>query len=274
MLPSFAFVKKKHQPKLRAALSRLCALVMLLAFPSAAQANQRVAFDGATISLQSAPTMALPVLGEAIEMEENDTLLFLSIDLKPGWKTYWRLPGRFGLAPTVSWQSEDGQTVSAEVYYPRPELFNEGGGNSIGYAEPVLWPLVVNHQGQGTLTLLINLGLCEALCIPESATFQVNLADLSALPSPAITDIFALSTALPRPAEPMPQAWQTWLATGNATPLPDTHFMVLESAQDHILLVPGSGTVWPHERSVDQVTLVPGQGAPLVYSTNLPNQQQ
>src|ERR1700741_2164925 len=56
----------------------------------------------------------------------------LQVDLKPGWKTYWRDPGDAGVPPTLDASGSD-NVASVTVMWPAPERFPDGaGGNSIG----------------------------------------------------------------------------------------------------------------------------------------------
>ena len=132
-------------------------------------------FEGAVVTLSEASPLAAGLVAPSLGMSDGDTLLFLTIDLRPGWKTYWRLPGRFGLAPTWSW-SQSTNVRAVHVHHPAPVLFDEAGGRSVGYDTLTVWPLVVERLDVAEpvdLVLSLSFGLCADLCIPENAQFRI-----------------------------------------------------------------------------------------------------
>ncbi|MEK9904871.1 MAG: protein-disulfide reductase DsbD domain-containing protein, partial [Rhodospirillales bacterium] len=64
------------------------------------------------------------------------------IELKDGWKTYWRAPGPQGYPPRFSWGNSN-NVKSLEVTWPSPKRFSVLGYDSIGYAGSVVLPLSV-----------------------------------------------------------------------------------------------------------------------------------
>jgi DsbC/DsbD-like thiol-disulfide interchange protein len=240
----------KYQPKLRA----LSAVFLLLITPVAAASQNTVRLEGATVGLQSAPLLAQSLLADVIEVSEEETLVFLSINLNPGWKTYWRLPGRFGLAPTLAWSTGADERLKAQVYFPRPVLFSEGEGTSIGYQAPVIWPIVINAQGVAHLTL--DFGLCEALCLPETVRLSVDMEKLDALQPVPLSKVLQLAGTLPQMAGP---------DTQDALQGPLTGFMVLENDRHHLLITPETATTWPFEHPFTRITIVPPEGSPQVF---------
>ncbi|WP_062011238.1 protein-disulfide reductase DsbD domain-containing protein [Aureimonas sp. AU4] len=123
----------------------------------------------------------------------------LSIDLEPGWKTYWKNPGPVGLAPVLNF----GRSVSlgpVRTLFPAPIRFDEAGSSSIGYDQPVLLPFSANVAGGGRprVVLDVTLGLCRALCVPVSATLQAEAT--KSLSARAVA--LAAASALPLPGAP------------------------------------------------------------------------
>lgn len=161
-----------------------------------------VALEGATISLQPAPPMASALLANVLPQNDEQHLLFLSLDLKPGWKTYWRLPGRFGLAPELDWQRSS-NTTSVQTFFPQPILFEEAGGLSIGYDAPTIWPVLITVQSAEdpvTIDLTLDVGLCAVLCLPEKVTLSATLDTIAGQPVARMIDVFALRQALDQTA--------------------------------------------------------------------------
>ncbi|MBO6674314.1 MAG: hypothetical protein JJ908_04830 [Rhizobiales bacterium] len=207
----FAAPDAKGQPKVDVSM-KLAVLAVVASFawtstPVVALGETRnsVALEGATISLFSAPPMAAALLADAISLGEGEQLLFLSIDLNEGWKTYWRLPGRFGLAPDLDWQRSD-NVAAATAHFPAPSLFDEGDGSSIGYAAPTVWPIVLQPENKDqpmTYRLSLEIGLCAALCLPERVELTARSQSSGADQNMTLAQIFDLQGDLARGTRPL-----------------------------------------------------------------------
>ena len=65
----------------------------------------------------------------------------VEIQLQPGWKTYWRVPGDSGVPPRFDF-SKSANVESVTPLYPGPRTFDDGaGGVSYGYGRDVIFPL-------------------------------------------------------------------------------------------------------------------------------------
>ncbi|MGE3148888.1 MAG: protein-disulfide reductase DsbD domain-containing protein [Pseudorhodoplanes sp.] len=103
----------------------------------------------------------------------------VEIKLAPGWKTYWRYPGDSGVPPRFDFSGSD-NVASVAVAWPAPHRFADGGGQSIGYKDGVIFPLQVKRRDAGkpaTLRLKLDYAICEKLCVPAEATLALPLAD-------------------------------------------------------------------------------------------------
>jgi suppressor for copper-sensitivity B len=92
----------------------------------------------------------------------------VEIRLSPGYKTYWRSPGDSGVPPQFNWSGSQ-NLAAIEVRWPAPLRFADGAGSSIGYAEEVIFPLLVTPADPGQpvlLKLALDYAVCEKLCIP------------------------------------------------------------------------------------------------------------
>ncbi|EKE43731.1 hypothetical protein OCGS_2065 [Oceaniovalibus guishaninsula JLT2003] len=101
----------------------------------------------------------------------------LRITLAPGWKTYWRSPGDAGIPPHFDW-SGSGNLQSIRVHWPVPHVFGSNGLTSIGYADGVVLPVEIVPNDPGApidLSLALDLGVCEDICVPFSATLAGTL---------------------------------------------------------------------------------------------------
>ena len=63
------------------------------------------------------------------------------IELDPGWKTYWRMPGDSGIPPEFTWTPSQPATV--EVAFPTPSRHVDKSGEAVGYETQVLFPVTV-----------------------------------------------------------------------------------------------------------------------------------
>lgn len=134
----------------------------------------------------------------------------IEIGLKPGWKTYWRVPGDSGIPPRFDFTGSDNvETVT--VLWPAPTKFADGaGGHSIGYAGTVVLPLRIVPKDVAAPVMLratVDYAVCERLCVPVQASAELELSTASPpitspmIASPAMSP--ALLSALrkvPRPA--------------------------------------------------------------------------
>ena len=66
----------------------------------------------------------------------------IEIKMLPGWHTYWRYPGDFGVPPRFSFAGSD-NVASVKVLYPAPHAFTDETGTTIGYKDNVILPLRV-----------------------------------------------------------------------------------------------------------------------------------
>lgn len=126
-------------------------------------------------------------------MPNGDHMAGLHLRLKPGWKTYWRSPGDAGIPPSFYWDGLEGHSVQVE--WPSPEVFWQSSMRSIGYENEVVLPLRIKDLKPGeTLDLrgVIDLGICEDICIPKRVHVRGMVDSGLNKPDPAIAA--ALST--------------------------------------------------------------------------------
>ncbi len=111
-------------------------------------------------------------------MEDGETRLGgLEILLDPGWKTYWRHPGDSGIPPTLDFTGSDNLAAVA-IEYPAPELFWDGYAWSLGYADAVVFPLIVSAKDPAKpvdLKIAMQYGVCKDVCIPAEASAGLML---------------------------------------------------------------------------------------------------
>lgn len=125
----------------------------------------------------------------------------LQIELKPGWKTYWRDPGDAGVPPQVD-VSGDQDLASAELDFPAPQRHDDGYNIWAGYDYPLSLPIVfqlVSPTGSAAVEASVFLGICETICIPVQARLSVDAAADPQNPGDAEV-VRAAFAALPEPA--------------------------------------------------------------------------
>lgn len=101
----------------------------------------------------------------------------VEITLQPGWKTYWRYPGDSGVPPRFDFTHSE-NVAGVIVQWPAPHRFADGGGNSIGYADEVIFPLrvtAVDERKPVMLRVGLDYGVCEKLCVPVDAKLELSL---------------------------------------------------------------------------------------------------
>lgn len=285
---------RKGQPKLTIAATFTMILIAMFSWvasmPAAAtETRASVTLEGATISMQAAPAMAQALLADVISLDEGEHLVFISIDLNSGWKTYWRQPGRFGLAPDFDWQASE-NVASIRVKFPEPSLFQEGNGTSIGYQTPTLWPVVVRSENADSpvdIHLSLNIGLCAELCLPERVELSASIHDLVVQPNVTMAQIFALESKLAANGRPLNdlilEHHGTEISIFTDTPNGQGSFAIAEDEQGRHVLLQASddrpqGAIalsgeWRWETPISRVTVVEPGNRMVVFSNGVRGQR-
>lgn len=127
----------------------------------------------------------------------------LEIDLKQGWKTYWRDPGGSGVPPSLD-VSASPNIASAKLSFPAPERFDDGYARWAGYKHSVTLPVTFTVKSPGKpakIQAKIFLGVCETICIPVQGELAVDPASAPNDAADAAVVQAALA-ALPFPERP------------------------------------------------------------------------
>ena len=176
------------------AASGLAAAALLVAASAAAhaQASPWATDERGAVRLVS----AVSAVGTA------STIWFgIELRLKPGWKTYWRVPGESGIPPLFAWSGSRNVTAVA-VVWPRPRRFAVAGMQSYGYAGRVVFPVRValaRPSRPMSLHLDIRYAVCRDVCVPEQAHLVLDLGPGRAAITPAAADIATFAAAAPQP---------------------------------------------------------------------------
>lgn len=96
----------------------------------------------------------------------------LHLVLSPGWHTYWRNPGEAGIAPRFDWgQSQN--VASVVPIWPRPQIFDQNGYRSYGYADELILPVEITPADPARPMALIGelaIGVCSETCVPADVS--------------------------------------------------------------------------------------------------------
>lgn len=144
----------------------LLAFVCLSAAPALASSSQWLPNEGGRVRLV---TSGLPDAQGRLNG-------VLQIDLKPGWKTYWRDPGSSGVAPSID-VSANTRIASVEIAFPAPQHHFDGVSTWAGYDYPVALPVTFQMRASGVpgpIEAAVFLGVCESLCVPVQARLTVD----------------------------------------------------------------------------------------------------
>jgi DsbC/DsbD-like thiol-disulfide interchange protein len=112
----------------------------------------------------------------------------VQIDLAEGWKTYWRMPGESGIAPHFDW-SASRNVADVELRWPAPARYADASGETIGYANRVVFPVTVRPADPSRpveLALRLDYAVCKDICIPARIDLAQTLTS-----SPAMSSVSA-----------------------------------------------------------------------------------
>jgi DsbC/DsbD-like thiol-disulfide interchange protein len=99
----------------------------------------------------------------------------IDIELAPGWKTYWRMPGDAGVPPQFDWSGST-NLQAVDLLWPAPGRFTDLGGETVGYKDRVVFPLRITPMQRGgavALKLAIFFAVCKDICIPADARAEL-----------------------------------------------------------------------------------------------------
>jgi suppressor for copper-sensitivity B len=92
----------------------------------------------------------------------------VEIIMSPGYKTYWRSPGEFGVPPSFDWSGSN-NIGGLDVRWPAPQRFEDSAGYSVGYAGEVVIPVSlqpVDPSKPVMVVLKLDFAVCQKICIP------------------------------------------------------------------------------------------------------------
>ena len=120
-------------------------------------------------------------------LQNGHQMAALSLSLSPGWKTYWRAPGEAGIPPEFDWSGSQ-NIRSVQWHWPSPSVFHSNGMQTVGYHDALVLPveiIPIDPAQPVTVSLRVDLGVCNDICMPASLAFSGSLAPVAG-PDPVI----------------------------------------------------------------------------------------
>lgn len=118
-----------------------------------------------------APGARLRAISSGTEIDGR-ALIGLEIDLGPGLKTYWRVPGETGV-PTRLEIADDHGPRDSELFWPLPQWDLSQGFVDLIYDGRLVLPALVTAQKGAKLSLKVEMGVCSDICVPVRASFDL-----------------------------------------------------------------------------------------------------
>jgi thiol:disulfide interchange protein/DsbC/DsbD-like thiol-disulfide interchange protein len=119
----------------------------------------------------------------------------LLLRMAPGWHTYWKFSGDAGLPTELKWKMPRGWKIG-DIQWPIPlKTIDPGDIETYGYENEVLLMQEITPPSKldgssAKLSTEANWLVCEKICIPGSATLQLDLP-VASTSRPANADVFA-----------------------------------------------------------------------------------
>jgi DsbC/DsbD-like thiol-disulfide interchange protein len=139
-------------------------------------------------------------LAAVLDPATNEISAMVEIRLDEGWKTYWREPGGSGMPPQFDF-SGSRHFLPGEVEFPVPRRLEAGGTVFAGYKGDVRFPFrgkLAETNRDGLIKLDLLAGVCEEICIPATAQFEIGFSELFASDFKAETEINDAFDKVPR----------------------------------------------------------------------------
>ena len=148
----------------------------------------------------------------------------VEIVMSPGYKTYWRSPGEFGVPPGFDW-SGSSNIGGLDVRWPAPQRFEDSAGYSVGYVGEVVIPVSlqpIDPSKPVMVALKLDYAVCHKICIPAHGEAKLWLEPgVTAVAAPRLE---AYEARVPVPVKPGPHREKT---------------SILDAAPDDTVVDPG-----------------------------------
>lgn len=142
----------------------------------------------------------------AVEDPETGSITaIVEIALMAGWKTYWRSPGDSGIPPEFDFSRSTSFEAGA-VAFPVPEWIMQSGSGFYGYRNTVSFITTgTATDPDASIGLDLLIGVCEEICIPATASFDITTGELNQSDPKAEILVELARSRLPRAADNGPK---------------------------------------------------------------------
>lgn len=125
---------------------------------------------------------------------------FVELKLAEGWKTYWRMPGENGIPPEFDFSGSEGFSLDG-VAFQTPEIEETDDGLFAGYHGTVQFVFSGKAEG-GPVSLRLDLlaGVCDEICIPATAQFEIGPEAMATPDGRSVTEIAIARASIPSAA--------------------------------------------------------------------------
>lgn len=133
-----------------------------------------------TSAWQDGGQAKLRMLIGGVEKESNRLRLGLEMDLKDGWRTYWRSSGESGRPLMLDW-SDSTNIENIEIIWPIPtrKVFSQAGYlETYTYQDKVILPLEVTLKDpakETSVELMASYVVCDESCMMKQAFFMMDI---------------------------------------------------------------------------------------------------
>ncbi|HHB81933.1 MAG TPA: hypothetical protein ENK61_00520 [Devosia sp.] len=163
-----SFVSCSQTLSYMSAMSRIFVTFACLIFTTLAQAGQ-------TPWVDVAPDTRLRLIFSDVLTSEAETMMALELEMPPGTKTYWRVPGETGIPLTLDNSNSTG-LGEAKVIWPFPERLQTYGYVDYVYQQNLILPIKLQVKSSNPrLDMKLILGVCSEVCIPVSVQITHDL---------------------------------------------------------------------------------------------------
>lgn len=157
---------------------------------------------GAAVSeIHTSPTVKARIITaeNGISAGVRSVSAALDLELRAGWKTYWRSPGEVGFPPEIDWSTSE-NVKEVEILWPAPKRFRAFGIENFGYEKEVALPLRITLQRPGEAVMLraaVKLLVCSDICVPEIFELSINLHNGDGIDAQSATRIADFAGKVP-----------------------------------------------------------------------------
>ena len=130
---------------------------------------------GETAWIELTPEARARLVTSDVRTAAGTTLVGLEIEMPPGTKTYWRVPGETGIPTEIDVSGSSGVT-GATILFPFP-VIDEGSYRDYVYYGHTVLPVELTLDGDApVLDAQVVLGICSDICVPAKAQFSLPLS--------------------------------------------------------------------------------------------------